>query len=194
MKTNYCLNLFYNTTTKLLDEMAPFKRLTKKEVSLKQRPWITTGILISMKKRDCLYKDMAKETNNHNKVILTNLYKYHRNKIVSLIRVSKKKYYSDFFEEHNTNIKKTWEGIREILNVSKKKSTNIRNIVDGESTLIDTKGITNALNKFYVNIGKSIDEKIPNAVKSFSTYLPNVNNSPILLHQCDVDEIALFLT
>ena len=64
MKTNDCLNLFYNTT-KLLDEMAPFKRLTKKEVSLKQIPWITTGILISMKKRDCLYKDMTKETNNH---------------------------------------------------------------------------------------------------------------------------------
>ena len=116
---------------------------------------------------------MNKETNNHNKVILTNLYKYHRNKIVSLIRLSKNKYYSDFFEEHNTNIKKTWEGIRVILNVSKKKSTNIRNIVDGESTLIVTKGITNALNKFYVNIGKSIDEKIPNAVKSFTTYLPN---------------------
>ena len=48
MKTNNCLNLFYNTTTKLLDEMAPFKRLTKKEISLKQRPWITNCILISM--------------------------------------------------------------------------------------------------------------------------------------------------
>ena len=39
MKTNDCLNLFYNTTTKLLDEMAPFKRLTKKEISLKQESY-----------------------------------------------------------------------------------------------------------------------------------------------------------
>ena len=62
-----------------------------------------------MEKRDCLYKDMTKETNIHNKEILKNLYKCHRNKIVSLIRLSKKKYYSDFFDEHNTNIKKTWE-------------------------------------------------------------------------------------
>ena len=92
--------------------------------------------------------------------------------------------------EHNSNIKKTWEGIREILNVSKKKSTNIKNIVDGESIYTVTKEINNALNKFYVNIGKSVEEKIPNAIKSFTSYLPNVTASPLFLHQCDTDEIA----
>ena len=41
---------------KLLDEMAPVKRLSQKENGLKQRPWITPEILTSMYERDKLYK------------------------------------------------------------------------------------------------------------------------------------------
>ena len=47
--TNKCFSLFFHKIENLLDEMAPFKRLTKKEIGLQQRPWITKGILISMK-------------------------------------------------------------------------------------------------------------------------------------------------
>ena len=42
-------------------------------------------------------------------------YKYYRNKVLSLIRISKK-YYSDYFEANMSNItkKKTWTGINEV--------------------------------------------------------------------------------
>ena len=40
--------------------------------------------------------------------------------VISLIRRSKKDYYNNFFEEHKSNVKKTWEGIRKIVNISKK--------------------------------------------------------------------------
>ena len=47
--------------TKLLDEMAPYKKLTKREIRLQHKPWITSGILISMAKRDIFYKDFITE-------------------------------------------------------------------------------------------------------------------------------------
>ena len=47
-------------------------------------------------------------------------YKYYRNKICSLIRLSKKICYQDYFERHKTNMKKTWEGINDILHRRKK--------------------------------------------------------------------------
>ena len=49
-------------------------------------------------------------------------YKYCRNKILSLIRISKK-YYSDYFEANMSNInkKKTWTGINEVSFRRKKK-------------------------------------------------------------------------
>ena len=42
--------------------------------------------------------------------------------IVSLLRKSKINYYSRYFLEHQSNVKKTWDGIRNLLNVSKKKN------------------------------------------------------------------------
>ena len=49
--TNSSFNFLMNQIDKLLDEMAPFKKLTKKEIGLKQTPWITSGLLVSMKER-----------------------------------------------------------------------------------------------------------------------------------------------
>ena len=54
------------------------------------------------------------------KVTLHENYKYYRNKIVTLIRLSKKNYYQNYFKENLNNIKKTWNGIKQIINISNK--------------------------------------------------------------------------
>ena len=41
--------------------MAHLKRLTKREIGLKQRPWITPDILRKMKERDKFYNKYANE-------------------------------------------------------------------------------------------------------------------------------------
>ena len=87
--------------------MAPYKKLTKKEVGLKKSPWITCGILNSMKVRDSLYKKLTLEKDQRQKDILKGQYNIYRNKVVSLLRTSKKQYYTNYFKEHNSNIKKT---------------------------------------------------------------------------------------
>ena len=49
------------------------------------------------------------------------IYNQARNRVSRQLDKSQKEHYESYFEEHNTNIKKTWEGIRKIVNV--KKST-----------------------------------------------------------------------
>ena len=92
--------------------MAPVKKLTQKEIGLKMSPWITHGILQSMNYRDYLYKQFTSENDQDTKAALKLSYNRFRNRVISLIRISKKQYFSNYFEEHNTNIKKTWEAIR----------------------------------------------------------------------------------
>ena len=81
---------FLTKTTKLLDEMAPYRKLTRKEIELQQKPWITQGILKSMNKRDSIYKEFAIETDDAKKLQLGKLYKEYRNKIVFILCKSKK--------------------------------------------------------------------------------------------------------
>merc|ERR1711881_227345 len=133
------------------------KTPTEKEIQLKHKPWITNGILKSMAKRDIFYKDFDKEKNPQKKERLGSIYRSYRNLIVTLLRNSKKKYHTDYFEEHKQNMKKTWDGIRNLINVSKKSSININKIVHENKTFTDNKGIAKTLNNYFVNIGPSIE-------------------------------------
>jgi len=190
MSTNESCSKFYNTITKLLDEMAPFKKLTKKELKLKQNPWITPGILASMRTRDQLHKNFLKENILDKKEDLFNQYKKYRNMIISLIRKSKRKYYFDFFNKHNTNIKKTWEGIRQLVNINKNKSVSIKLLKnENNSDITDNKEMANSFNNFFSNIGNSVEKKIPRSQKCFSSYLTTPINSTFNITLCNEIEI-----
>ena len=132
--------------------MAPFKRLTKKEKGLVERYWITRDISILMSTRDNCLKDHLKENDKDLKLTKFNTYKQKRNMVTSLIRLSKKKYYSDFFLENQSNIKKTWEGIRSLLSVTKKYNVQINKLTHNNVVYTDPSKIANVMNDFYVNI------------------------------------------
>jgi len=187
--TDQSFDNFYFKIEKLLDEMAPVKKLTKKEMGLKRAPWITYGMLQSMKERDYIYKMFCAEKNPIAKSALKNSYKTFRNRIVKLLRISKKQYFSKFFEEHNSNIKKTWEAIRDLINISKKSSTKINKIIHNNQHITDNKDIADTINNFYTNVGSSVEAKIPQPKKSFREYLGNSNHRPISLNECSLDEV-----
>ena len=87
-------------------------------------------------------------------------------------------------------MKKTWDGIRDLINVSKKSSTNINEIVHNKQTFTDNKDIAKALNNYFVNVGPSIEQKIPKGKFPFQSYLGDQNPTALTLNPCDADEIA----
>ena len=60
-----------------------------------------------MAKRDIFYKDFVKEKDPAKKERIGSIYRAYRNRIVSLLRTSKKDYHTAYFEEHKENMKKT---------------------------------------------------------------------------------------
>ena len=49
------------------------------------------------------------------------------------------------------------------------------------------------MNDFFVNIGPSVESKIPNSKTHFSSYLKSENPNSLFLHACDYDEVATFI-
>ena len=72
--------------------------------------WITKAIRRSIKIKIKLFYSGNKDK-----------YKLYQNKITNLIRMSKKHYYQDYFENNITNMKKTWEAINNLINRKKSK-------------------------------------------------------------------------
>jgi hypothetical protein len=86
--------------------MAPFRKLTRKEIEIQQKPWITQGILKFMNKRDSIYKEFAIETDDANKLQLGKLYKEYRNKVVFILRKAKQKILLLIFSRSTISITK----------------------------------------------------------------------------------------
>ena len=126
--------------------MAPIRKLTKKEMDLKQNPWLTTGILKSIKARDDIHKKFLNAKDPVRRQNLFREFKIKRNLITTLIRSSKSQYYKDFFAEHSNNAKKTWEGIRNIIKVSTKNRSLPSKIRDGTNFITDQKSMAQKFN------------------------------------------------
>ena len=110
--------------------------------------------------------------------------------ITNLIRSSKKNFYQNYFQEHQSNAKKTWEGIRNVLNVSKKDLSSPSKLTVDDVDIFDPKIISEKFNDFFVNNGNKVEAKIPQPKSSFMTYLKNrVGNSMFIT---PVDDIEVF--
>ena len=119
------------------------------------------------------------------------VYTIKRNCVTSSQWKSKKKYYFNaFFEENQSNIKETWNGIRKLINVSKKSTTNISKIIKNGKEITSPKEMADTINDFYVNIGKTVEQKNPMGDKSFSYYLRNIVIFSILcLNPCTDEKV-----
>ena len=83
------------------------------------KPWISNELIKVINVRNRLFQREKHQPNNIN---IKNLYKLFRNRINREMKKSKRDHYNQFFENNINNIKKTWEGIRSIINT---KDSNI---------------------------------------------------------------------
>ena len=63
---------FFLIVETLLDTYAPIQKLTKAESKLKSKPWLTTGIINSIKKKNKIYKKFIKAKTSTEQNILYN--------------------------------------------------------------------------------------------------------------------------
>ena len=154
---NTSFDNFYNSINNLIDKYAPLKKLTKKQIKTMSKPWISQGILTSIKKRDHLFKLLIKSKYPIEKSTLEKQYKQYRNLIVCLCRRSKKNYFSHYFKEHSKNIHKIWQGVKSIISTKSLQSSAPSSININQTLSSDPTLIANAFNDYFFNVATNIN-------------------------------------
>ena len=174
----------------MLDVHAPHKILTKRQVAKLNKPWITQGILNSIKIKDKLHRKYikAKDQNVKNNCFLK--FKSYRNKIANLLKISKKNHYNDYFNDNLNNIKNTWKGINEIINVKKTKKNSPSSLNINNEIITDNTVIANTFNSYFSNIADKLSKKIKPSKNHYTDYLTNPNLNSFFLRPVSVDEVS----
>ena len=155
---NLLMSDFLSKIEGCADKHAPVKKLTVKEIKLRTKPWITSRISKIIRIRNTLFERKKRQPKNTNVQIL---YSKFRNRVNKELKKSKKLYNTSYFEEHSGNIRKTWEGIRKIVNTKKNVDYGISQLKINGNVITESKTIANEVNKFFVNIGPETEKKVP---------------------------------
>ena len=123
----------------------PKRKITKKEFKqkYKPKPWVTRGILTSIRRKDKLLKKFIRTKNKSRKQIIYNEYKTLTNKILDLTKKSKQNCYQNYFNENNTNLRKVWQGIKEIINIKAKNNATHVCVMENNDMVTDPTDVTN---------------------------------------------------
>jgi hypothetical protein len=94
--------------------------------------------------------------------------------ICSLIRLSKKTYYQEYFTHNITNMKKTWEGINEILYRRRKVFKTISSLKDlnnNGKVIKEASQIPHIINQNFATVGSKLAGKLPSSHHHYLGYV-----------------------
>ena len=109
-------NLFHHKFMQYYDKNIP-RSLLKKFQQKIRKPWITRGLMKYIRTKNRLFKLYIRNPNN---VVYHEKFKKYRNKLTSLIRISRQMFYANKLQNVTGNVSAVWRVINDILHKGKK--------------------------------------------------------------------------
>ena len=139
-----------------------------------ESPWITKGIKKSCKKKQGLYSKFLKKRNEKKK---KKEYQDYKKLFESIKKLSKKLFFSKLILKYKSNIKKTWQVIKEAIGKEKYEKQNVpKKVLVNKISITETESIAESFNKYFTQIGpkltKDIDTLTNEYIKKHDTTKP----------------------
>ena len=179
----------------VVDEFAPMRKASRKENKLRCRPWLTRGLLKSIRIKNKTYNNLREKPDTSQ----SHKYKIYRNLLNRLIKQAKVDYYHNVLKDNKNNSKKVWNIVNELVyNRKQKNSGPTKILTDTGCTITDPQAIAEEFNKFFVSVGKRMAAKIsahdkPPDTQSNLNKIKKISNS-IFLSPCTPQEVFNLIT
>ena len=147
-------------------------------------PWITKGLQNACKKKNTLYRDFIR----HRTKDAENKYKVYKNKLINIIRISKKEYYKKILDDNKNNIKGIWNILNSIIRNSPRLISYPKYFIDKDNENYNMDDVANSFNKFFINVGPELAEKIPDPGTSGESYDRSLERNPYSMFLKAVEE------
>ena len=178
---------FYSKLKGCADRHAPFKKLSANEIKFRSKPWINPDLAKMIRMKNKVLKRSKRQPSNES---IKALYNRFRNRVDRELKRSKKSYYSSYFDKHSSNIKKTWQSNRSLVNVKNKLNLGLTQLNMNGKIIDESKDVANHINDFFINVGPNLDKNIPKVNHiSANHYLRNRNQIDFTIAHISNDEV-----
>ena len=164
---------FVKLFTDIVNFHAPRRRATRKEKKLKSKPWLTQGLLKSIKLKNKMYKQFLMHPNNYQ----FDKYKKYRNVLNRAIEGAKRNYYNKIVTEEKHNSEKLYQTINKICKLKNSKRifpTKLLN--DKGNVTTKPEEIACVLNEHFASVGYKMAQDIPAPPSHIKMTKPNSCN------------------
>ena len=175
--------LFYETFTRKYNECFPLKY--SKIGYTNRKPWLTDGLKLAIKTKNKLFQVMRKNPTPIN----TQNYKTYKFFLTKLLRKQERDYFNSLLEKYKSNLKKTWNVIKSVINKHKTKNAMEMSIRVNDSIIEDGATIAENFNKCYVNVGPNLSRLIPKTSTNPADCIPN-NTNTIFISEATEAEVS----
>ena len=188
-------SIFFENYNKYLDEtckLAVPKCTVRNAIN---NPWITDSILLSIEKKEELYKNWkgtcSKQKPDGDRD-LHQIFSDYRKTLKHIINFEKTKLHHKKFAEASGDPKKTWEIINQ-LRGKQKKSMNPVFTIDNKR-IMERRVIANEFNKYFISIASKLNENVQVSPNDFKKFLPSSQMHSMFLSECTEYEISDIIT
>ena len=165
--------------SKVIDKHAPLISVSRKQKRWQKKPWLTKGLIISIKNKQRLYKTYFLTGNEFEK----SFYKKYSNKLTRVKNLSKKHYYKNALSQRKNNPKELWKFIKSVIPSKATTSSPSKLLVNG-IFVEDPFEISHQFNKYFTEVGESIAKNVADIStnkKDYTKYLKNSVSNSIFL-------------
>ena len=191
---NDAYDKFLNTYSDLMNIHLPIVTKPFNKFKHKKDPWVTLGLLKSLKTKEKLYIKMIKSKNTPNYNLNRTNYTAYVTVYKRLLKQARILYWNSKFEYAKQDMKRTWKNINNILNKCTNKCDFPEKFYFENKEISDNKEIANKFNTHYINMGLTLANQIPPYHGSALDYL-TVNNNPnsFYFEPCTPSEIETII-
>ena len=152
--TEKFIDIFHKT----LNIHAPLRKQSRKETKLKNKPWLSEGILISIQQKNLLYKRALKLNDSNTWA----QYKVYRNKLTHIKEYAKRLYIKNLVNDNKHDTSSLWKIINKIIHLKNVKKNNIPNkmYASKSESARGPQAISNLFNKYFIEIGVNLASTI----------------------------------
>ena len=183
-----CYNKFNSIIATLFEECFPLQKISRR--AAKDKVWISKSLKISCKKKSTLYKAWLHSKN----AVDRKKYLAYCKILSKLIKKAKSDYYCNLFDSKVHSAKVLCANLNNVISVKKGKdrTNGIQEILIDNKTITDLSQICEEFNKYFTNIGKTLDRQLPATQCNFAQFMgPPQQNSIFVQPVTSMELISL---